>query len=160
MNATITKVQQRSWKLLDEFKAFAVRGNVVDLAVGVVIGSAFTTITTSLVKDIVMPPLGWLLSDVDFSNLYINLSGDYASLAEAQAAGAPTINYGLFLNALLNFLVISFVVFLSIKQINRLQRQEKQQPADPTDKNCSFCYMKVPTKATRCPYCTSILPAV
>lgn len=119
--------------MLKEFKEFAMRGNVVDLAVGVIIGAAFGTIVNSLVKDIIMPPIGLLLGGVDFSDLFINLSGqEYASLAEATAAGAATINYGLFINAIINFLIIAFAIFLLIKQINRMKKTEPP-PAPPTE---------------------------
>jgi large conductance mechanosensitive channel len=141
------------WK---EFKEFALRGNVIDLAVGIIIGAAFTAIVNSLVNDILMPPLGFLVGGVDFSNLFINLSAEsYASLAEAQAAGAPTINYGLFLNAMINFLLVAFAVFILIRQVNRLyQRPEKEAPAT---RQCPYCLQAVALKATRCPYCTSDL---
>lgn len=120
--------------MLKEFKEFAMRGNVVDLAVGVIIGAAFGTIVNSLVKDIIMPPIGLLLGGVDFSDLFINLSGqEYASLAEAQAAGAATINYGLFINALINFIIIAFAIFLLVKQINRMKKTEPPPPAPPTE---------------------------
>jgi large conductance mechanosensitive channel len=120
--------------MLKEFKEFAMRGNVVDLAVGVIIGAAFGTIVNSLVKDIIMPPIGLLLGGVDFSDLFINLSGqEYASLAEAQAAGAATINYGLFINALINFIIIAFAIFLFVKQINRMKKTEPPPPAPPTE---------------------------
>lgn len=120
--------------MLKEFKEFAMRGNVVDLAVGVIIGAAFGTIVNSLVKDIIMPPIGLLLGGVDFSDLFINLSGQaYASLAEAQAAVAATINYGLFINALINFIIISFAIFLLVKQINRMKKTEPPPPAPPSE---------------------------
>jgi large conductance mechanosensitive channel len=120
--------------MLKEFKEFAMRGNVVDLAVGVIIGAAFGTIVNSLVKDIIMPPIGLLLGGVDFSDLFIKLSGqEYASLAEAQAAGAATINYGLFINALINFLIVAFAIFLLVKQINRMKKTEPLPPSPPTE---------------------------
>ncbi|MDD5083728.1 MAG: large conductance mechanosensitive channel protein MscL [Candidatus Moranbacteria bacterium] len=141
--------------MLKEFKEFAVKGNVVDMAVGIIIGTAFGKIVTSLVTDVVMPPIGLILNNVDFSNLYFNLSGtDYATLAEAQAAGAPTINYGLFLNASINFIIIAFVVFLLIKQVNRLRKTGKE--AAKTIK-CPFCTSAISKKAIRCPNCTSKL---
>ncbi|HET8726711.1 MAG TPA: large conductance mechanosensitive channel protein MscL [Alphaproteobacteria bacterium] len=146
--------------MLKEFKEFAMRGNVIDLAVGIIIGAAFSQITTSLVNDIIMPPIGLLLGQVDFSNLFINLSGqDYTSLAEAQAAGAPTINYGQFLNTVINFLIVAFAVFLLVRGINRLRRREDtgaELPA-PTIKDCPYCFSSIPIKATRCPSCTSAL---
>ncbi|MGH8727358.1 MAG: large conductance mechanosensitive channel protein MscL [Burkholderiales bacterium] len=120
--------------MLKEFKEFAMRGSVVDLAVGFIIGAAFGTIVNSFVKDILMPPIGLLLGGVDFSDLFINLSGqEYASLAEATASGAPTINYGLFINAIINFLIIAFAIFLLIKQINRMKKTEPPPPAPPTE---------------------------
>lgn len=140
--------------MLKEFKEFAVKGNVVDMAVGIIIGTAFGKIVSSLVSDVVMPPIGLILNNVDFSNLYFNLSGtDYATLAEAQAAGAPTINYGLFLNASINFIIIAFVVFLLIKQINLLKKNGSK--AEPKTSPCPYCFSPVSKKATRCPHCTS-----
>ncbi|MBU9889265.1 MAG: large conductance mechanosensitive channel protein MscL [Candidatus Omnitrophica bacterium] len=143
--------------MAEEFKAFVMRGNVIDMAVGVIIGGAFGKIVSSMVSDIIMPPIGLLLGKVDFSSLYVNLSGaPYASLAEAQAAGAATLNYGLFINNVINFLIIAFVIFLLIQQINRLQRPAKPAaPAAPTTKECPFCCSVVPLKAVRCPNCTS-----
>jgi large conductance mechanosensitive channel len=142
--------------MLKEFKEFIMRGNVVDLAVAVVIGAAFGSIVTSFVEDVLMPPIGLLLGNVDFSNLFINLSGkDYPSVAAAKAAGAATLNYGIFLNHIINFLIIAFAIFLLIKQINRLQRPA---PATaPTTKDCPHCLSTIPLKATRCPHCTSNL---
>lgn len=143
---------------MEEFKAFVMRGNVIDMAVGVIIGASFGKIVASMVSDIIMPPIGLLLGKVDFSSLYINMSGKaYASLAEAQAAGAPTLNYGLFLNNVINFVIVAFVIFILIKQINRLQRQPKPVPAIPTTKECQFCCSTIPIKANRCPNCTSQL---
>ncbi len=144
-------------KIAEEFKAFVMRGNVIDMAVGVIIGGAFGKIVSSMVSDIIMPPIGLLLGKVDFSSLYVNLSGKpYASLVEAQAAGAATLNYGLFINNVINFLIIAFVIFLLIQQINRLQRPAKPAaPAAPTTKECPFCCSVVPLKAVRCPNCTS-----
>lgn len=142
--------------LIKEFKEFAVKGNVIDLAIGIIIGSAFGKIVTSIVNDIIMPPIGLLLGKVNFSNLYVNLSGQqYESLKAAQAAGAPTINYGLFINAVIDFLIVAFVMFLVIKQMNRLKRQP--EPAPPNTKECPFCFTSIPIKATRCPNCTSEL---
>lgn len=144
---------------VDEFKSFVMRGNVVDLAVGVIIGAAFGKIVSSLVTDILMPPIGVLLGGVDFSNLFITLSdGSYDSLAEAQAAGAATINYGLFINNIIDFLIVAFVIFVIIRQINRLQNQ-KQAPADevPNVQQCPYCLETVPAAATRCKHCTSEL---
>ena len=139
-----------------EFKEFIMRGNVVDLAVGVVIGAAFGKIVTSFVEDILMPPIGLLLGGMDFANLFINLSGkDYPSIAAAKAAGAATLNYGIFLNNIVNFLIIAFAIFLLIKQINRMHRAA---PADaPSSKECPFCLSPVPLKATKCAHCASEL---
>jgi large conductance mechanosensitive channel len=143
--------------MLKEFKEFIMRGNVLDLAVAVIIGGAFGSIVTSFVNDIIMPPIGLLLGNVDFSNLFINLSGTpYQSLAEAQNAGAPTINYGLFLNTIINFIIIAFAIFLVIKAANRLQKAPKTVE-EPTTKECPFCLSSIPIKATRCPHCTSQL---
>jgi large conductance mechanosensitive channel len=143
------------WK---ELKAFIMRGSVIDLAIGVIIGGAFGAIVTSLVNDVLMPPIGLLLGGVDFGNLYINLSGGtYASLAAAKEAGAATINYGLFLNAIINFVIIAVVLFFVIKAVNRLQAKPKPAPAEPTTKDCPFCFTAIPIKATRCPHCTSQL---
>lgn len=130
------------------------RGNVIDLTIGVIIGGAFGKITTSLVNDIIMPPLGLLLGKVDFNNLYFNLSGGkYASLAQAKEAGVVTINYGLFINTIIDFLIIAFVVFLLVRQINKLQKPKSEPTLD--SKDCPFCFSSVPLKATRCPHCTS-----
>ncbi len=143
--------------MLKEFRDFAMRGNVVDLAVGVIIGAAFGKIVSSLVNDIIMPPIGIILGSVDFSNLFINLSGKhYDSLAEAKAAGAATVNYGVFINNCLDFVIVAFAVFLLIKQVNRLTR--KPAPAaEQTTKECPYCISAIPIKATRCPSCTSEL---
>lgn len=144
--------------MLKEFKAFAMRGNVLDMAVGIIIGGAFGKIVTSLVNDILMPPIGLILGKVDFSNLYLNLSGtSYASLADAKAAGAATINYGLFLNTVLDFVIVAFALFLIIRQVNRLAAKPAPAVAAPTTKECPFCYSTIPIKATRCPHCTSEL---
>jgi len=139
-----------------EFKAFIMRGNVVDLAIGVVIGAAFGKIVTSFVEDVLMPPIGLALGKVDFSNLFINLSGkDYPSVAVAKAAGAATLNYGIFFNNIINFVIVAFVIFLLIKQINRMQ--EPAPAAAPTTKDCPYCLSAVPLKATKCAHCTSEL---
>jgi len=144
--------------MIKEFKDFIMRGNVLDLAVAVIIGGAFGNIVTSFVNDILMPPIGLLLGNVDFSNLFINLSGQqYDTLAAAQEAGAPTINYGIFLNTVINFLIVSLAIFLVIRTANRLQKQEEPAPAEPTTKQCSYCFTDIPIKATRCPNCTSQL---
>ena len=143
--------------MLKEFKKFAMRGNVIDLAIGVIIGGAFGKIVTSFVNDILMPPFGLLLGKADFSNLYISLSGEkYDSLAKAQEAGAATLNYGLFLNAVIDFVIISFVIFLLVRQINKLEKPAETASA-PATKECPYCYTSIPIKATRCPACTSEL---
>jgi len=142
------------WK---EFRDFAMRGNVVDLAVGIIIGAAFGKIVTSLVNDILMPPIGILLGKVDFSNLFINLSGKpYASIADAKAAGAATINYGLFVNNIIDFIIVAFAVFLLVRQMNRLTKKPEAAVA-PTTKECPYCASTIALKATRCPQCTSAL---
>jgi len=142
--------------MYNEFKAFVTRGNVLDLAVGVVIGVAFGRIVSSFVEDVLMPPIGLLLGNVDFSNLFINLSGtDYPSVAAAKAAGAATLNYGIFINNVLNFLILAFVIFLLIKQINRLQRPDPA--AAPATKECPYCLSAIPTNATKCAHCTAEL---
>ena len=145
--------------MFKEFKEFAMRGNVLDMAVGIIIGAAFGKIVTSFVSDILMPPLGLLLGKVDFASLFVNISGkDFATLAEAKAAGAATINYGVFLNTILDFLLVAFAIFLLIKQVNRLQRQpEAVAAAEPTTKTCAYCQSVIPVKAVRCPNCTSQL---
>lgn len=144
--------------MLKEFKEFAMKGSVLDLAVGVVIGGAFGKIVSSLVEDLLMPPLGLLLGRVDFSNLYVNLSGqEYESLAKAKEAGAATLNYGLFLNTILSFLIVAFAIFLLVKQINRLRREEP--PPAPSSKECPHCLSTIPLKATRCAHCTVELKA-
>ncbi len=150
--------------MLKEFREFAMRGNVIDMAVGIIIGAAFGQIVTSLVNDVLMPPIGLLLGDVDFSNLFMVLkegavAGPYASLADAQAAGAVTVNYGVFVNTLISFVIVAFAVFLLIRSINRFQRQEEAPPAEPTTKECPHCLSTIPLKATRCPHCTSELEA-
>jgi large conductance mechanosensitive channel len=146
--------------MFKEFKEFALRGNVIDLAIGVIIGAAFGKIVTSFVNDILMPPIGLLLGNVDFSNLFINLSGQpYGSLEEAQAAGAATINYGLFINTVLDFIIVAFVIFLLVRQVNRMSRGREAPPAEPTTRECPYCLSTVPLKATRCPHCTSELEA-
>ena len=143
--------------MLKEFKEFALRGNVIDLAIGVIIGGAFGKIVSSLVNDVLMPTIGLFFGKMDFSNLYFNLSGKtYASLADAQAAGVATINYGLFLNNVIDFLIVAFVIFLLIRQINRLPRKP-EAPVEPTTRECPYCITQVLVKATRCPNCTSEL---
>lgn len=141
--------------MFQEFREFALKGNVVDMAVGIIIGAAFGKIVNSFVSDILMPPIGLLLGKVDFSNLFLNLSGKpYDSLASAKVAGAATINYGLFLNTVIDFTIVAFAIYLLIRQINRLKRQPEQTP-----KECPYCLSKIPLKATRCPSCTSELKA-
>ena len=144
--------------MLKEFKEFAIKGNVIDMAIGVIIGGAFGKIVSSLLSDVLMPPIGLLMGRVDFSSLFVSLDGQsYPSLVAAKAAGAPTINYGVFLDTTLNFLIMAFVVFLVVKQINRLKRQPPATPvvAAPTTKECRFCCSSVPIKAVRCAYCTA-----
>jgi large conductance mechanosensitive channel len=144
------------WK---EFRDFAMRGNVIDLAIGVIIGAAFGKIVTSLVSDILMPPLGVVLGRVDFANLFIDLSGKhYASIADAKTAGAATINYGLFINNIIDFLIVAFAVFLLVRQINRFM-PKPAEPAPADAKDCVYCKTSIPKAATRCPHCTSELPA-
>jgi len=145
--------------MLKEFKEFAMRGNVVDMAVGIIIGAAFGKIVNSVVADVLMPPLGVLIGGADFSDLFVNLSSThYATLAEAKAAGAATLNYGMFLNTVINFLIVAFAVFLLIKGINRLKRKEAAAPAPtPTEKPCGYCFSLISIRATRCPHCTSQL---
>jgi len=149
--------------MLKEFKEFAMRGNVVDLAVGVIIGGAFGKIVDSLVKDVIMPPIGYVLGNVDFSNLFILLkegtkaAGPYESLKAAQDAGAVTVNLGVFFNAVISFTIVAFAVFLLIRTLNKLKREEVPAPAEVSSKECSYCYSAIPLKATRCPCCTSQL---
>jgi large conductance mechanosensitive channel len=141
------------WK---EFKEFIMKGSIINLAVGFIIGTAFSSIVKSLVDDIIMPPIGLLLNNVNFSELYISLTGEaFASLADAQAAGAPTLNYGLFINAVLYFLIVAFVLFLIIRQANRLKNEPPPPP--PSTKECPFCISQISIAASRCPQCTSQL---
>jgi large conductance mechanosensitive channel len=147
--------------MFKEFKEFAMRGNVLDMAVGIIIGGAFGTIISSMVNDVLMPPIGMALGNVDFTNLYILLkegskaAAPYAALADAKAAGAVTINYGLFINSVVSFVIVAFCVFLLIRTMNRLKREEVAPPAEPTTRDCPFCYSAIPLKASRCPNCTS-----
>jgi len=144
--------------MLKEFKEFAMRGNVLDMAVGIIIGAAFGKIVAVFVSDVLMPPIGLLLGKMDFSNLFLNLTAKpYATIAEAKAAGAATINYGLFLNTVIDFIIVAFAIFLLIRQVNRLKRQPQPAPAVPTTKECPYCVSSIAIKATRCPHCTSEL---
>ena len=150
--------------MLKEFREFALRGNVLDMAVGIIIGASFSTIVNSLVDNILMPPIGWFLGGVDFSNYYLTLksgipAGPYPSLADAQGAGAVTINYGLFINAIISFLIVAIAMFLLIRSINRLQGAVEEEPiaSPPESKDCPYCMSSIPVKASRCPYCTSQL---
>jgi len=148
--------------MLKEFKEFAMRGNVVDMAVGIIIGAAFGSIVKSLVDDVLMPPIGMLLGNVDFSNLFIVLkqgavAGPFATLAEAQKAGAVTLNYGVFANTIISFIIVAFAVFMLIRALNKLKRQEEAPPAEPTTKECPHCLSSIAIKATRCAHCTSEL---
>ena len=150
--------------MFKEFKEFAMRGSVVDMAVGIIIGAAFGTIVKSLVSDVIMPPIGLLLGNVDFANLFVVLkegatAGPYAALADAQAAGAVSMNYGVFINTIISFIIVAFVVFLLIRNINKLKRKQEAPPAQPTTKECPYCFSTIPIKATRCAYCTSELKA-
>lgn len=149
--------------MLEEYKKFAIRGNVVDMAVGIIIGAAFNGVVQSLVKDVLTPPLGLLTGDVDFTNLFVVLSegtpaGPYPTLEAANAAGAVTVNGGIFLNSLISFLIVTFAVFLLVRSINKMQEPEiAPEPAAPTVKKCPHCVQDIPIKATRCPHCTSEL---
>ena len=142
--------------MLKDFKDFIMRGNVIDMAVGVIIGAAFGKIVASLVSDVLMPPIGLLMGGVEFSNLFINLSPTaYATLKEAQTAGAPTLNYGLFLNNIINFLIVAATIFILIRQVGKLTPKPVVVPPAPTTKDCRFCLSAIPIKATRCAHCTS-----
>ena len=145
--------------MLKEFKEFAMRGNVIDLAIGVIIGGAFGKIVSSFVGDVIMPLIGLLLGKINFANLFFNLSGEgYTSLAVAQEAGAPTLNYGLFINSIVDFLIVAFVIFLVIRGINKLQKPKPAPtPATPITKKCPYCVTEIAIEATRCPNCTSQL---
>jgi len=144
--------------MFKEFKQFVMRGNVLDMAVGIIIGAAFGRIITSLVADVIMPPIGLLLGKVDFSTLFLNISGKpYVTLADAKAAGAATINYGLFINSIIDFLIVALVIFLIVRQVNRWN--QPAPVAAPAMKDCPFCCSAIPVKATRCPNCTSELRA-
>ncbi len=142
--------------MFKEFREFISRGSVLDLAIGIIIGAAFGRIVTSFVNDILMPPIGLILGNINFQDLFISLNRQaYASLADAQKAGAPTINYGIFISTIIDFLIVAFVLFLIIRQVNRMRRQPV--PAAPTEKNCPYCMTTIPIQATRCPNCTSQL---
>ena len=146
--------------MFKEFKQFAMQGNVLDMAVGIIIGAAFGTIIKSLVDDILMPPIGLLLGNVDFSNLFLvikegKIAGPYASLAAAKAAGAVSINIGIFINTIISFLIVAFAIFMDVKNVNRLKKAPP--PADPTTKDCPFCLSSIPIKATKCSHCTAEL---
>ncbi len=144
--------------MLQEFKEFALRGNVLDLAIAVIVGAAFGNIVTSFVNDILMPPVGMLLGNVDFTDLFITLSRErYESLAAATEAGSATINYGVFINTVLDFVIIAFAMFLIVRQVNRLKRAKETEPEEPTTKECPHCLSTIPIGATRCPQCTSQL---
>lgn len=143
--------------MLREFRAFAMRGNLLDLAIGIVLGTAFGRIISSFVADVLMPPVGLLLGGLDFANLFLTLrGGPFPTVAAAKAAGAPTINYGIFLNTVIDFVIVAFVMFLVVRQVNRLQRQPE---VTPTTKPCPFCLSTIPLRAVRCPNCTSDLKA-
>ena len=142
--------------MFKEFKEFAMRGNVLDMAIGIIIGAAFGKIVSSFVADVLMPPIGLLLGKVDFSNLFINLSGQtFPSVEAAKAAGAATLNYGMFLNTVIDFLIVAFAIFLLIKQVNRLMPKKEEAPPAPSNKECPRCLSQIPIKATRCAHCTS-----
>lgn len=150
--------------MLKEFKEFVMRGNVVDMAVGIIIGVAFGAIVSSFVADVIMPPIGLLLGNVDFSNLFVVLKsgampGPYGTVAAAKQAGAVTLNYGVFINTIISFLIIAFAVFMVIRSINRLKRKAEAPASAPATKECPFCFSVIPIKATRCPSCTSQLKA-
>jgi len=148
--------------MFKDFKEFAMRGNVIDMAVGIIIGAAFGTIVKSLVDDIIMPPIGLLLGNVDFSNLFLvikqgTVAGTFTTVAEAHKAGAVTINYGIFLNTVTSFLIVAFSVFLLVRGVNKLKREEEAPPPEPTTKECPHCFSTIAIKATRCAYCTAEL---
>ena len=151
--------------MIKEFKEFAMRGNVLDMAIGLILGVSFGSVVSSLVDDVIMPPVGLLLGNVDFSNLFIilregDVAGPYLSIAEAQAAGAVTLNYGLFINTIITFLIVAFAVFLLIRSVNTIQSAEEEPPSEPATKACPFCFMDIPMDAIRCPQCTSDLERV
>ncbi len=148
--------------MIKDFKDFIMRGNVVDMAVGIIIGAAFGAIVKSLVDDVIMPPIGMALGNVDFTNLFVVLkqgaaAGPYATLADAKKAGAVTVNLGVFINTIISFLIVAFAVFIFVRNVNKLQKEKEAPPAVPTTKDCPFCFSVIPIKATRCPHCTSEL---
>ncbi len=148
--------------MLKEFKEFAMRGNVLDMAVGIIIGAAFGTIVNSLVQDVIMPPIGLLLGNIDFSNIFLVLKegkvpGPYETVSAAKTAGAVSMNIGIFINTIISFIIIAFSVFLLVKSVNKLKRQQEAPPPVPTTKECIYCFSTIPIKATRCPNCTSEL---
>ena len=148
--------------MLKDFKAFAMRGNVIDMAVGIIIGASFGGIVKSLVDDVIMPPIGMLLGNVDFSDLFVVLKegtapGPYLTVEAAKQAGAVTLNYGLFINALVSFIIVAFAVFMLIRALNKLKREEAPKPEEAVTKDCPRCYTAIPVKANRCPHCTSEL---
>jgi large conductance mechanosensitive channel len=150
--------------MLKEFKEFAMKGNVIDMAVGIIIGAAFGTIVNSLVQDVIMPPIGLLLGNVDFTNIFAVLkegkvAAPYTSLAAAKSAGAVTINFGVFINTIISFIIVAFAVFLLVRTINKQRREEEAPPPVSTTKECTYCFSNIPIKATRCPNCTSELKA-
>lgn len=145
-------------KMMEEFKKFALKGNMIDLAVGVIVGGAFNSIVTSLVNDIFMPILSLFTGKLDFANWFVALDGNqYMTIAEAQEAGAATLNYGNFISGVINFIIMAFVVFMLVKGINKLKKDEPAKPAAPTTKKCPFCKTDIPLEATKCPHCTSTL---
>ena len=147
--------------MMKEFKDFAMKGNVVDMAIGIIIGGAFGTIIKSLVSDVLMPPIGLLLGGVDFANFFVVLkegataAAPYAALADAKTAGAVTINYGIFFNAIISFLIVAFAVFMLVRSVNQMRREEEAPPEEPTTKECPYCFSTIAIKASRCPHCTS-----
>lgn len=150
--------------MIKEFKEFILRGNVMDMAVGIIIGAAFGTIVSSLVNDVIMPPIGLLLGHVDFSNMFAVLRhgatpGPYPSVAAAKAAGATTLNFGVFVNTIINFVIVGFAIFMMVKGVNKLRRPKSVPAGEPTTKDCPHCFTSIPIKATRCPNCTSELTA-
>lgn len=158
ISSHVTTFMEKEKEMFKEFKEFAMRGNVVDMAVGIIIGAAFGKIITSFVSDVLMPPIGLLLGKMDFANLFWDLSGSgFTSLEEAKKAGAATINYGLFFNTIFDFLIVAFVIFLLIRQINRMRKQSEPAPAAPDTRECPFCLTTIALKAVRCPHCTSEL---